>query len=433
MQPYGLLHNYIIYYSYLLLSGTQPHSFSLHPPLPLSPFNFPLFLLLLSMPHSLPPIDSEIYSDLISLISANRSQTLEIDILPSSYPPEIHSAAHCIALPKPLLASLFLIARRIFLSYLSSQREGCDQDEDSDKDEASSKTNATSSSPPSYSAALDSTLVVLLWDPNHLTAANFRKKHLLSLRICPSTPPENNTVLLEALAAELHYLTSLLTSPLPKHTKSSTLWSHRRFLLRTFDDEILHIHSFTGSSTSSVRLSPAPPSIKHPIPQLHSSTATLWNHELSIILLASERHPRNYYAWNYARQLLDIFASYDDAPPETEKIAPVTPGIKWRKRLVEGSVAAVQKWCFAHPRDISGWAFLVFLLLEMRCEGTPPTAAASATAAVDNGSSKGDVEGAEISTEEDAAQRVVAETKEFVRKFGWNGASVEWFLKAMGE
>lgn len=106
-----------------------------------------------------------------------------------------------------------------------------------------------------------------------------------------------------------------------------------------------------------------------------------------------------------------------------------------RKYLVEDSVAAVQKWCFAHPRDISGWAFLVFLLREMRHDEIPGTPAviASATAAMENGTDKG-AERAEMATaKEDAAQRVVAETKEFVRKFGWKGASVEWFLKCMGE
>lgn len=356
------------------------------------------------MPHPPPPVAPEIYSEFLSLISATPVQTLELDILPSSYPPEIHSDSLSVALPKPLLASLFLTARQIFLSYLSLQRTPCDQNEDNRKDQAPCKTKATGSNSPSYAAALDSTLVILLWDPNHLTAANFRKKNLLSLQICRSTSLENNGVLLEALTAELHYLTSLLTSPLPKHTKSSTLWSHRLFLLRTFGPEILQIHSLTGLSTYTT-----------PSPELHSQPATLWNRELSIILTAGERHPRNYYAWNYARQLLDTLASRDDAFPKTEKRAWETLGMEMRSCLVEDSVAAVQKWCFAHPRDISGWAFLAFLLRELHDDGTSIITTRSATA------------------NEDTPKRVVAETKEFVRKFGWRGATVEWFLKAMRE
>lgn len=385
------------------------------------------------MPHLPPPAAPEVYGDFVSLISATPSQTLELDILPSSYPPEIHSAPPSVALPKPLLASLFLTARQIFLAYLSLQRKVCDQDEGKETYQAPSE--ATSSNPPSYSAALDSTLVILLWDPNHLTAANFRKKHLLSLRISSSTSAKINSVLLEALAAELHYLTSLLTSPLPKHTKSSTLWSHRLFLLRTFGAEIVHIHYLSGTPTNTTRPPPVSPSVQRPTYQLHSSTATLWNHELSIILAAGERHPRNYYAWNYARQLLDTLASHDDAFPETENRAPATLETETRKYLVEDSVAAVQKWCFAHPRDISGWAFLVFLLREMCHDETPgpPAVIASATAAMGNGSHKGAGRAEMATAKEDAAQRVVAGTKEFVRKFGWKGASVEWFLKAMGE
>ena len=63
----------------------------------------------------------------------------------------------------------------------------------------------------------------------------------------------------------------------------------------------------------------------------------------------------------------------------------------------------------------------------------PPAVIASATAAMGNGSHKGAGRAEMATAKEDAAQRVVAGTKEFVRKFGWKGASVEWFLKAMGE
>lgn len=408
-------------------SALQPHE----------PFQKLPLLLLFSMPHPSPPATPELYSEFINLIATTSTQTLELDILPSSYPLEIHSAVPSVALPKPLLASLFLTARQVFLSHLSLQRKVRDQDEGSNKDQSSSKTKATSSNPPSYSAALDSTLVILFWDPNHLTAANFRKNHILSLRIGPSPSPTNNSVLLEALTAELHYITSLLTSPLPKHTKSSTLWSHRLFLLRTFSAEIVHVLFLKGTSTNTTRPSSVLPFIGHPTNQLHSPIAALWGCELSIILTAGERHPRNYYAWNYARQLLAILSCYDDAACETTKRAPGAPGMEMRKCLVENSVAEVQKWCFAHPRDISGWAFLSFLLRESCYDLTtpppPPPLTNFAVAAMDNGLSKG-VERAEtVTANEDAARRVVAETKEFVKKFGWKGASVEWFLKTMGE
>ncbi|MCJ1468638.1 hypothetical protein MMC07_007267 [Pseudocyphellaria aurata] len=376
------------------------------------------------MPRPPPPAAPELYNEFIKLISATSPQTLELDILPSSHPLEIHTASSAVALPKLLLASLFLTARQVFLSYLSSPRNVCDQDEDNHNDRISSETEAKRSDLPSYTAALESTLVILLWDPNYLTAANFRKKHLLSLRIYPSTSLEENGILLEALAAELHYLTSLLTSPLSKHTKSSTLWSHRLFLVRTFGAEIVHVQSLTGTSTNTTRPTPH---------QFHSSTATLWSSELAVILKAGERHPRNYYSWDYARQLLDTLASSEDASFDNGKRALANPEMEMRKCLAENSIAEVQKWCFAHPRDISGWAFLAFLLREMRCHGARPTTANRTALAMDVDLRKGTKRVETAMAKEDASQRVVGETKEFVRKFGWKGASVEWFLNAMGE
>lgn len=102
---------------------------------------------------------------------------------------------------------------------------------------------------------------------------------------------------------------------------------------------------------------------------------------------AGERHPRNYYAWNYARQLLATLSERsEDSTAE----------------LARGSVEVVKKWCLGHPRDVSGWAFLAFLLGRV------------------------DRVGAE------GGERVVRETRAFVRKFQWRGESVEWFLKVMG-
>jgi len=70
-------------------------------------------------------------------------------------------------------------------------------------------------------------------------------------------------------------------------------------------------------------------------------------------------------------------------------------------------VRAVHEWSLLHPRDISGWAFLAFLLREMR-EGGRGVADVDA-----------DVE----------VRRVVEETGAWVRKYEWRGGSVEWFLK----
>lgn len=210
----------------------------------------------------------------------------------------------------------------------------------------------------------------MFWEPNHATAANFRKRHLreLLLRGCDGDDGGEETQ--DAVRRELCFIASLVTSPLIRHAKSNTLWSHRLWVIKTFPTAIT-------------------PS-KHP-PNAHTEpqnpSAGFWQEELSIIMRAGERHPRNYYAWNYARQLLATLSERsEDSTAE----------------LARGSVEVVKKWCLGHPRDVSGWAFLAFLLGRV------------------------DRVGAE------GGERVVRETRAFVRKFQWRGESVEWFLKVMG-
>ena len=113
-----------------------------------------------------------------------------------------------------------------------------------------------------------------------------------------------------------------------------------------------------------------------------------WDKELEVVMKAGERHPRNYYAWAYARDLLRELAG---------------KGRKWG--LVRARVRRVQRWCLQHPRDVSGWAFLEFLLREVGGEGN-----------------RGG---------EEVVRRVVWETRQFVRKFEWRGESITWFLKSV--
>lgn len=114
-----------------------------------------------------------------------------------------------------------------------------------------------------------------------------------------------------------------------------------------------------------------------------------WEQELEVVMQAGERHPRNYYAWGYARDLLRELAAMG----------------KGRRGLARGGVKRVQRWCLQHPRDVSGWACLEFLLREVGGEGM-----------------KGG---------EEVVRRVVWETREFVRKYEWRGESIEWFLKSV--
>lgn len=120
-------------------------------------------------------------------------------------------------------------------------------------------------------------------------------------------------------------LDSFLTSPLKKHTKSPTLWAHRYWL-----------HSAFGSFPY-----PSSPH-KNGVPY-----DTFLSSELEIVIKAGEQHPKNYYAYDYARKLVRVALqqSHDEK----------------RSLNLESFVQRVHEWCTKHPSDISGWSFLLFL------------------------------------------------------------------------
>jgi hypothetical protein len=156
---------------------------------------------------------------------------------------------------------------------------------------------------------------MLLFDPEYLTAANFRKKHLLHI----STEEHFNI----ALKRELTFLDSVLSSPLHRQSKSPTLWYHRYWLISTF---LRQISPEEGSSEE------------------------LLNHEISIVFRSAEQHQHNYYAWQYARRLISILARsiYEDKSTEV--------------RVTDNLLHETFAWCLQHPSDTSGWSFLFFLM-----------------------------------------------------------------------
>lgn len=76
---------------------------------------------------------------------------------------------------------------------------------------------------------------------------------------------------------------------------------------------------------------------------------------LDSVCRSGERHPKNYYAWGYARRLvaaLGHIAGEVDAPFPFD----------W---IVSAYSDRICNWCFKHPSDISGWSFLLFLLARL--------------------------------------------------------------------
>lgn len=154
---------------------------------------------------------------------------------------------------------------------------------------------------------LGATAVLLLADPEHLTAANTRKRVLLR-------DAKDGGDIKGSLEREMWFVNSLLTSRLHRHTKSPVLWSHRRWLLTQFHKQGLHLD--------------VPLEIR------------------TVILISGERHPRNYYAWDHARWLARMFVD-----GQADEMA-----------TLREMVADVKDWCLKHHTDISGWTFLHFIL-----------------------------------------------------------------------
>lgn len=367
------------------------------------------------LPPASPTLEAQ-YSCLLSHLptspsSSPQDQIPEIDILPSSthgtsllYTP----SPPCLGIPRSLLLKLYLHALQIFSSSsLSSVREN---------PEPSSKNKEDARPIDEETARLDATTVMLLWDPNHVSAINHRKRFLVSY-LKPTPEPtmtiyngekkdpegaaaDKKKMFESAVEQELKLLETLLTSPLPKHTKSSTLWTHRLWLL-----------TLTGLSPHQRHPSPSTLKINNPGTRAEAeeeaAEKNTWLHELDLVLRAGERHPRNYYAWQYARDL-------------SAELKGGQEGMVLRRRM---TVEKVYRWCLAHPRDISGWSFLAFLL----CDGGGGGGGDGGRGEGGDGSVGGNTAAAAA----EDLKRIAHETKEFVRKYDCKGESIDWFLNAL--
>ncbi|CAF9941484.1 MAG: hypothetical protein ALECFALPRED_009161 [Alectoria fallacina] len=312
------------------------------------------------------PTYDDAYAQLIGAFHSSPPTLLEIEILPSSFPPQILHESSAVGIPKSLLVSLYLKARKTFFDHVSSRDSNL------------------------YHAALQSTTIMLLFDPNHLTAANFRKRHIQRFSGKQTEDAYNGRGaenLAKAVQQELRFLESLVTSPLSAHAKSSTLWAQRLWIVQNFFQLAVGEHV----TDEAIQMENARHGIRN-----------LWDEELVSVMKAGERHPRNYYAWHYAREL---FWLVHTRRPE------LAEGTQSDWKLLGDSSGLVHRWCLMHPRDISGWAFLVFALEQLRIE------------CCDKGRKR--------KRFDDGIAIFAPETKGFVKKYEWKGESIEWFLKAI--
>lgn len=250
--------------------------------------------------------EQDAYDQIVTCLNGLETQTFEIEILSSALcppgPPQVIQDEQAIGIPKALLIPAFKQALKV----LALGRPGA---------------IAT------LEQRLDATVVVLLVAPEHLTVANLRKRNLLALYEAASSISQTNSVgtrsdwreFTRALAVELKLLDSLLTSPLHKHAKSPTLWSHRRwlitkFLLNTPDSPRASEAAYVTGRSSTVSPSPSKSS------DLKQDQVQLLFNEFDIVSRAALQHPRNYPAFDYLRRLIThLKTSYDpDTMPSPE-------------------------------------------------------------------------------------------------------------------
>lgn len=245
-----------------------------------------------ALSNSDPTAAYEAISKALTDHEAQHGELLELEILGKSHPLEpgtfLLQDGNAIAVSKYGLVQAFFVARKILLRHISAE-------------------NTLSSD-----GLLAVTSVVLLMDPEHLTAANARKKLVVSA----GSASEGH--LLEAIERDRFFIDSLLTSRLHRHTKSPTLWSHRRWLVE-------------AAARRGVQ---------------HNVAESLEK----VVMVAGQRHPRNYYAWCHARWL-------------TNKIPDAQDG--QAGHVLRGLLESTKRWCFRNHTDISGWSYLYFLVQKL--------------------------------------------------------------------
>ncbi|KAM3564043.1 hypothetical protein MY1884_000941 [Beauveria asiatica] len=241
-----------------------------------------------------------VYRCVAQVLATREEELLDIEIFGPSHllSPGVYvlHEGNAVAIPKINILRAFLPAYEIFQSHLNGQHVAPEE-------------------------VLQATSVILLLDPEHMTAANARKRHVWR------TKAQNPDQIDAYLDDELYFIDSLLTSRLHRHTKSPTLWGHRQWLQ---EQCIARSKPMDNLSTAMEKL----------------------------IFVSAERHPRNYYAWCHARYLLGRKCPAHDAPNRAEH----EPQAQQSTAMLDILTNMVKKWCFGHPSDTSGWSFLTVLI-----------------------------------------------------------------------
>jgi hypothetical protein len=252
------------------------------------------------------------FQELARIFSSRENQVLEVEIIPPSLGATFLQDGCSVGITKKALVQAYTVARALFFKTLMPMSEDDLQSAILTKVQSTNTVTAI-------------TEVMLLFDCEHLTACNWRKRRLCAAMAHSNAKdiPNQTPAVTELLEAELTLMSSYQCSPLHRHTKSPTLWYHRLWVLR-------HLLERRAWSTEAML-------------QLQRS-------ELEIILRAGELHPKNYYAFSYMRQLNALLEQRMAGKPD------------WKAEAALPIVNRTIEWCLANPRDISGWTFGIYEL-----------------------------------------------------------------------
>lgn len=270
------------------------------------------------------------YSSLSDVFANRKSdEVFEIEILTPELGPLLRDGL-CFGITKVALVKAFLVARQRLTKYLVNQNQNVVHGISvlDKSDEVKNLAIATQ--------------IILLFDCEHVTACNWRKRYITS-SVEDDAKQRDPRLLEDLLQREMTLMTSFQCSPLHRHTKSPTLWQHRLWIMAKLLD--LKEQSVVDCETSK------------------DSLRMLILEELDVVCKSGQLHPRNYYAFSYIRQLHALVCQYSSLE---ERVSPEGL-LKNNSQALLTNLAIVMvepmlKWCLSNPSDISGWMYLFYLL-----------------------------------------------------------------------
>ncbi|PLW17517.1 hypothetical protein PCANC_08013 [Puccinia coronata f. sp. avenae] len=180
---------------------------------------------------------------------------------------------------------------------------------------------------------LHMTRILLIQNPDHQTALSLRRKLI----------PHNDHQ--ELLKKELE-LTSLLLS-ISSHAKSSSLWSHRRWVFHAL---------FHQAPATRLCHDDESPILQDAIyqPHTHAIPLTQIEKELAFNLTACDAYPRNYYAWFHRKWIMHQLIH---STPSS-----VSSSDHEKEEACDSERTRLLHFLSLHPRDHSATNYISFLI-----------------------------------------------------------------------